>query len=209
MTVQGFLGDSANPFQVRVRRFMARTTIKKKTKAAGKSARKTDWPTDVFRVLKDADVCQVAYVPDAGHTELIKKCIADNAVRDVQLTAEQEGVAVLAGAWLGGEAGALLMQSSGVGNIINMLGMSNECRFPLLMLVTMRGEWGEFNPWQVPMGQATEKSLQAAGVICHRVDDPEKIAETVEAGAKLAFQGGRMVAVLIGQRVVGFKDWTK
>ena len=196
---------------------MIKTAAKKKTKSAKKpakksakkSARKASWPRDVFRVLKDADVRQVAYVPDAGHTELIKTCIADNAVRTVPLTAEQEGVAVLAGAWLGGEAGALLMQSSGVGNIINMLGMSNECRFPLLMLVTMRGEWGEFNPWQVPMGQATEKSLQSAGVICHRVDDPDKIAETVEAAAKLAFQGGRMVAVLIGQRVVGFKDWTK
>ena len=179
---------------------MARAATKKKTpkKAAGK----LDWPSDVFRVLKESDVRQIAYVPDAGHTDLIKKCIADNVVRAVPLTAEQEGVAVLAGAWLGGEAGALLMQSSGVGNIINMLGMTNECRFPLLMLVTMRGEWGEFNPWQVPMGQATEKALQAAGVICHRVDNPAEIAETVEAAAKLAFQGGRMVAVLIGQRVV-------
>lgn len=188
---------------------MAKAAIKSKKKAVKKPGNKTDWPSDVFRVLKDADVRQIAYVPDAGHTDLIKKCIADNAVRAVPLTAEQEGVAVLAGAWLGGEAGTLLMQSSGVGNIINMLGVTNECRFPLLMLVTMRGEWGEFNPWQVPMGQATEKALQSAGVICHRVDEPDKIAETVEAGAKLAFQGGRMVAVLIGQRVLGSKDWTK
>jgi sulfopyruvate decarboxylase alpha subunit len=170
---------------------------------------KTAWPSDVFRVLKDADVKQIAYVPDAGHTELIKLSIADNAVRAVPLTAEQEGVAVLTGAWLGGEAGTLLMQSSGVGNIINMLSIANECRIPLLMLVTMRGDWGEFNPWQVPMGQATEKSLVAAGVIVHRVDDPDQIAETVEAATKLAFDAGRMVAVLIGQRVVGFKDWTK
>ena len=186
---------------------MARAATRKKP--AGKAARNSDWSGDVFRVLKESDVRQVAYVPDAGHTNLIKKCIADNGVRTVPLTAEQEGVAVLAGAWLGGEAGALLMQSSGVGNIINMLGMSNECRFPLLMLVTMRGEWGEFNPWQVPMGQATETVLQSAGVICHRVDKAEEVAETVEAAAKLAFQGGRMVAVLIGQRIIGFKDWTK
>ena len=120
-----------------------------------------------------------------------------------------EGVAVLTGAWLGGEAGALLMQSSGVGNIINMLGMANECRIPLLMLVTMRGDWGEFNPWQVPMGQATEKALVAAGVIVHRVDEADRIAETVESAAKFAFDAGRMVAVVIGQRVVGVKDWTK
>jgi sulfopyruvate decarboxylase alpha subunit len=173
------------------------------------SAGKAGWPADVFRVLKQADVRQVAYVPDAGHAELIELCIADNAVRSVPLTAEQEGVAVLTGAWLGGEAGALLMQSSGVGNIINMLGMASECRIPLLMLVTMRGDWGEFNPWQVPMGQATEKALAAAGVIVHRVDRADEIAETVEAAARLAFDAGRMVAVVIGQRVIGAKDWSK
>ena len=70
-------------------------------------------------------------------------------------------VAMLAGAWLGGERGALLMQSSGAGNCINMLGMINECRFPLLMILTMRGHWGEFNPWQVPMSHATVPSLSA------------------------------------------------
>ena len=176
---------------------------------ATKTKKKPDWSKDVFKVLKKADIRQVAYVPDAGHTSLIKMAIADNAIKPVSLTSEEEGVAVLSGAWLGGEAGALLMQSSGVGNVINMLGMANECRFPLLMLVTMRGEWGEFNPWQVPMGQATEAVLEAAGVIVHRVDEPSEIAETVEAAARLAFEGGRMVAVLIGQRVVGFKDWAK
>ena len=175
----------------------------------GMTKKQNNWSKDVFNILKAANVRQVAYVPDAGHSSLIKMAIADNSIKPVLLTSEQEGVAVLSGAWLGGEAGTLLMQSSGVGNVINMLGMANECRFPLLMLVTMRGDWGEFNPWQVPMGQATESVLTAAGVIVHRVDDASKIAETVEAAAKLSFEGGRMVAVLIGQRVVGFKDWTK
>jgi sulfopyruvate decarboxylase alpha subunit len=173
------------------------------------ATKKGDWPRGIFDTLKQAGVGQVAYVPDAGHTDLIKMCIADNSIKAVSLTSEQEGVAVLAGAWLGGEAGALLMQSSGVGNIINMLGMSNECRFPLLMIVTMRGDWGEFNPWQVPMGQATQTVLEAAGVIVHRADDAADIVETVEAASKLAYEGGRMVAVLIGQRVIGYKNWDK
>ncbi len=60
---------------------------------------------------------------------------------------------MLAGAWLGGVRGVLLMQSSGVGNCVNLLSLVQECRFPLLMIVTMRGEWGETNPWQVPMGR--------------------------------------------------------
>ena len=171
--------------------------------------KKTGWSNAVFKILKENNIKQIAYVPDAGHTSLIQKAIEDNIVNPVSLTSEQEGIAVLSGAWLGGDAGVLLLQSSGVGNIINMLGMVNECRFPLLMLVTMRGEWGEFNPWQVPMGQATQVVLEASGVIVHRAEEPQDIAETVEAAAKLAFEGGRMVAVLIDQRVVGFKDWAK
>lgn len=172
-------------------------------------AEATDWSDEVFSILQDAGVRQVAYVPDAGHKHLINRCIADNQIKHVSLTTEEEGVALLGGAWLGGERGALLMQSSGVGNIINMLGVSAECRFPLLMIVTMRGEWGEFNPWQVPMGQATQTTLEAMGVIVHRAESPDAVPETVAAAAKLAFDAGRMVAVLIGQQVIGFKDWTK
>jgi len=166
------------------------------------------WPDDIFRVLKDAGVRQVCYVPDAGHTRLIKACLADNAMRAVVLTSEQEG-ALLSGAWLGGDRGVLLMQSSGVGNCINMLSIIQECRFPLLTIVTMRGEWGEFNPWQVPMGQGTAAALENAGVIVQHVDDAARIGETVHAAAALAFNSYRAVAVLIGQRVIGFKDWRR
>ena len=114
---------------------------------------------------------------------------------------------MLAGAWLGGERGVLLMQSSGTGNCINMLGLAAECRFPLLMLVTMRGHWGEFNPWQVPMSQATAPALAAMGVLVHHVDEAARVGETVDAGARLAFHTGRSVAVLISQRIIGAKQF--
>ena len=168
-----------------------------------------DWPDAVFGVLNDAGVRQVCYVPDNGHRRLIERCHADNAMLTTRLTGEEEGVAALTGAWLGGDKGVLLMQSSGVGKCINMMGIVQECRVPLLMLVTMRGQWGEFNPWQVPMGRAAAPALEAAGVIVHEVDDAARVAETVHAAARLAFDAYRPVAVLIGQRVVGFKDWTK
>src|SRR5438309_2737851 len=139
------------------------------------------WPDEIYRVLKDAGIRQVAMVPDAGHSRLIRSFEADPETRVVTLTTEEEGVAMLAGAWLGGERGVLLMQSSGVGNCINMLSLSTVCRFPLLMLVTMRGEWGEFNPWQIPMGKGTEPILEQAGVLVHRIDHAADAAETVQA----------------------------
>ena len=167
------------------------------------------WPCDIYEVFKQVGIKQVAYVPDAGHTQLIKSCHADKRMKVISLTTEEEGVAMLAGAWLGGERGALLMQSSGVGNCINMLSIMQECRFPLLMIVTMRGEWGEFNPWQVAMGQGTPPVLQHAGVVVQRVDHADEVREHVFAASQLTFNTSRPVAVLISQRVIGFKDWSK
>ena len=163
------------------------------------------WPDGIHRVLSEARVRQVAYVPDSGHARLIKLCHADRSMRAVPLTTEEEGVALLAGAWFAGDRGVMLMQSSGSGNCINMLGMIVECRIPLLMLVTMRGQWGEFNPWQVPMAQATLPALNAIGTIVQSVEHADEVVETVAAAADLAFNTCRPVAVLISQRIIGTK----
>jgi sulfopyruvate decarboxylase alpha subunit len=165
------------------------------------------WPEEIFEVLCAAGVRQVAYVPDAGHARLIALCQANEAMQSVALTTEEEGVALLAGAWLGGERGVLLMQSSGVGNCINMLSVVQECRFPLLAIVTMRGEWGEFNPWQMPMGQGAVPALTNAGVIVQPVDAAADVASTVAAASELAFNAFRAVAVAISQRIIGSKVW--
>ena len=169
----------------------------------------TVWPDRIFKVFRDAGIRQVAYVPDAGHSKLIKLCHADKTMRAVSLTTEEEGVALLAGAWLGGARGALLMQSSGVGNCINMLSLIQECRFPLLALVTMRGEWGEVNPWQVPMGTSGARHLETTGVIVYPVRIAAEAGETAAAAAQLAFESQVAVAVLVSQRVIGAKAFVK
>ena len=167
------------------------------------------WRADVFDVLKRHNVAHVAYVPDAGHAAAIEMATADPAMTAVALTTEEEGVAYLAGAWLGGARGALLMQSSGVGNCINMLALPAACRFPLLMVVTMRGDWAEFNPWQNPMGQATERALNLMGVLTWRADRAEDVAPLLHGAASMAFNGDSACAVLLGQRLIGEKQWVK
>ena len=167
----------------------------------------TGWPDAIHRVLRELNVRQVGYVPDSGHARLIDLVRADRGMRAVPLTTEEEGVALAVGAWLGGERSVLLMQSSGAGNCINMLGMANELRVPLLALVTMRGHWGEFNPWQVPMSQATAPSLAAIGAVVQTVDRAGEVGETVAAAARLTFNTCRTVAVLISQRIVGAKQF--
>jgi sulfopyruvate decarboxylase alpha subunit len=167
------------------------------------------WPDRLFGVIKEREIRQVAYVPDAGHARLIALCQADPAIRDIVLTTEEEGVALAAGAWLGGERSVLLMQSSGVGNCVNMLSLTRTCRFPLVMLVTMRGEWAEFNPWQVPMGSIVEPTLKLCDVHVYRADEAEEVAETAAAAIDLAFDGDLAVAVLLSQRLIGRKVWVK
>ena len=148
-------------------------------------------------------------MPDAGHSRLIERCRADPDIRDVVLTTEEEGVALAAGAWLGGERAALLMQSSGVGNCINMLSLARTCRFPLLMFITMRGEWEEFNPWQVPMGSIVEPVLKLCEAQVYRALKPDEVEGAAERAVQQAFGDERIAAVLLSQQLIGKKVWTK
>ena len=166
-----------------------------------------EWPEAIYDTLKAADVRHMSYVPDAGHTTLINLFTADSDATSNVLTTEEEGIAVATGAWLGGTRSVVLMQSSGVGNCINMLSLPVQTRTPLLMLVTMRGEWNEFNPWQVPMGQATQASLEANGVTVLRAETGPDLVETVEQAATMAYDADGQIAVLIGQRLLGKKKW--
>ena len=163
------------------------------------------WQDALYDLLRRHDITQFAYVPDAGHRILIDRSLADPGAQSVALTTEEEGVALLAGADLGGARAVLLMQSSGAGNCINMLSLIKGGRFPFLTLLSMRGDFGEGNPWQYPMGQAVEPVLQAMGVICLRVERPEEVVPTVTAALTMVFQGGSAVAVLLTQKLLGAK----
>jgi sulfopyruvate decarboxylase alpha subunit len=163
------------------------------------------WQDQLYDLLRRHNVTQFAYVPDAGHRILIDRSLADPGAQSVALTTEEEGVALLAGADLGGGRGVLLMQSSGVGNCVNMLSLIKGGRFPLLTLVSMRGDFGEGHPWQFPMGQAVWPVLQAMGVIVLRAATPDEVIPTVEAALTMVFQSGNAVAVLLTQKLLGAK----
>ena len=166
-----------------------------------------DWHQDIFDVLESQDINLVAHVPDAGHAPLIRKCSARNTMDVVTLTTEEEGVGLLCGAWAGGRKGVLLMQSSGVGNCINALALPVICRVPFLSIISMRGEWGEFIPWQVPMGLGTPKVLEAMEVSVFRADVKGKVGETVNAAGHFAFNTRRSAAVLLSQKMLGAKQF--
>lgn len=163
------------------------------------------WQDALYDQLRAHGITQFAYVPDAGHKILIERSLADPAVSSVALTTEEEGVALLAGADLGGARGVLLMQSSGVGNTINMLSLIKGGHFPLLALISMRGDFGEGNPWQFAMGQAVEPVLKAMDVICLRIEREDEVTATIAAALTMVFQSGFAVAVLLTQKLIGAK----
>lgn len=167
----------------------------------------TAWQDDLYDALRKANVKIFSFVPDGGHKTLINRSIADPDAAAVTLSSEQEGVALAAGAHLGGVKSVLLMQSSGVGNCMNMLSLIANGQFPFLSIVTMRGEFGEGNAWQVPMGQGTPATLEAMGVKCLRADRPEDVVPCATAGLTMAFQSRMAIAVLLSQRLIGAKPF--
>ena len=167
------------------------------------------WPDLIYAQFRRVGIRQVGYVPDAGHSRLIELCVKDPDIHDVVLTTEEEGVGLLAGAALGGQRAALLMQSSGVGNCINMFSLIRNCGFPCLVLITMRGEFAEFNPWQVAMGSITEATLKLCSFLTYRVEDEGDVDSVVGAGCDMAFGSDLPVAIVLSQRLIGRKEWTR
>lgn len=167
------------------------------------------WSQDVYAELKVRQVETVATVPDGGLIELLDLCEDDTAIRVVTLSSEQEGIGLLFGLWLGGKRSALFLQSSGTGNCINALSLPAITETPCLMLVTMRGEAGEHNPWQVPMGEGTLPALEAMGVTCFSPENAAQVGPVFAEAAAFAFDQGGRAAVLVHQHIIGTKEFAK
>ena len=166
-----------------------------------------DFSRRLFEKLVNAGVTLFTYVPDLGNADIIEIANASNETTAILLSSEDEGVAICAGADLAGGRSVLLMQSSGVGNCPNILSLIKSAGFPLLMIVTMRGDYGEQNPWQYPMGQAAEPILTAMGVQTIWVNREDELNAAIDASLSAAFIGGQGVALIISQRFLGAKEF--
>ena len=163
------------------------------------------WAGKMYRILREWEVTQFSYVPDAGLKVLINRSLEDPEVHSIPLTTEEEGIAMIAGAHLGGARCVAMMQSSGVGNCGNVLSLVKIGQFPMLVIVSMRGEYGEFNPWQMTMGQVSEPMLELFGFRCLRIEREEEVEPTVQAACAMVYQAGQAVAVLLTQKLKGAK----
>jgi len=166
-----------------------------------------EWSGAMFDMLRDAGVTLFAHVPDAGNDRLIALVEEHNDIRAVLLTTEEEGVAICAGADLVGGRAILCMQSSGLGNCPNYLSLAKGGRFPLLMMISMRGDYGEQNPWQYPMGAAVETLLKAAGVLIFKVERRDELEAATTAAVNATVRGAQAAAIVLSQKFLGAKGF--
>lgn len=165
------------------------------------------WQNNLFEILKNEGISIFSYVPDAGHKVLIDRALLDDTITAIPLTSEQEGVGIAAGAYLGGSKAVLLMQSSGVGNCINQLSLIKHGQFPFLTIISMRGEFGEGNPWQYAMGEAVIPSLESIGVKCLKIYNQDDVSKTIQSALTMTFKAERSIAVLLSQKLLGSKKF--
>lgn len=165
------------------------------------------WSEIVRDCLKAKNVQTIVHIPDTVLTHLIHLVGADDYFDVIIPTREEEGVAILAGAYLGGRNGALLMQNSGLGNCANILGsLTVPYQLPLLMLISQRGELGEFNTVQVGMGQALRPALDGLGIQHFTLDREDEVERIVTGAIKLAHATDRPIAVIVSPLLSGGKS---
>jgi sulfopyruvate decarboxylase alpha subunit len=160
------------------------------------------WARDLAAGLARASVGHAVYVPDTPLSHVLRALEHDVPhLRRTLATREEEALGIAAGSYLGGQRAAVLMQSSGVGNCFNAIAsLLLAYQVPVLMIVSMRGEAGEWNAAQTPMGRALPGLLDRLGVPHVRLDNDARLREAVEDAAALAFGTRHPVACLLPRR---------
>tara|TARA_B100000315_G_C14582995_1_gene591486 strand:- start:908 stop:1432 length:525 start_codon:yes stop_codon:yes gene_type:complete len=166
-----------------------------------------EWSAVMFDILRDAGIGLFTHVPDHGNDFLIALAMEHNDTRTLLLTSEEEGVAICAGADLVGKRAILCMQSSGVGNCPNYLSLAKGANFPILMMITMRGDYGEQNPWQYPMGEAVDSILETMGVLNFKVERRDELEKATLAAVDASGKGQKPAAIVLSQKFLGAKGF--
>jgi sulfopyruvate decarboxylase alpha subunit len=166
-----------------------------------------EWPRKIVSLLKANDIASISFVPDTVIGRILKAAEKDPYFRFTTLAREEEGIGIITGEYLGGRRGVLMMQGAGLGNCVNALAsLAIPYQIPFLMLISQRGELGEFNACHIVMGKALRRILESLGIQHYSVNREEEL-ETVLGGAiKTAYTSEQPVAVILTTALVGWKD---
>lgn len=164
------------------------------------------WARTLLDTFRSEAIRTLVFLPDTVMGRLLALAEQDAFFRLVGVHREEEAVGILSGLCLGGERGAMLIQSSGLGNALNALGsLAMAYRIPFPLLVSLRGELGEFNPAQLQMGRAVPGCLDALN-IRHVTLRSEVDLDTIVSGAlKTCFTAEEPFGLLLSAQLTGWK----
>jgi sulfopyruvate decarboxylase beta subunit len=155
----------------------------------------------IIQILKDLGVSLFATLP-CEKTRPLSDLISAN-FRHITLTREEEGVGICAGAYLAGAKPVMLVQSSGIGNMINALcSLTKVYGLPLLIFVSWRGVYKEKIPAQIPLGKRLPRVLAAMDVEYCTTENPEDINEVSKFAAKV-YANSSIGAILLNPKIWG------
>ena len=161
------------------------------------------WAAAVCEGLRAAGSRHVVYVPDNPLSHVLRILGNEHAdVRTTVATREEEAFGIAAGMYLGGARPTVMLQSSGLGNSLNALtSLLIPYKIPALVIISMRGDIGEWNDAQVPMGRAVRAICDAIGIPHATAETPETTAATVRLAGETAFGTRQLGVCLLPRRM--------
>ena len=166
------------------------------------------WHDTLLDTLRESGVRLVTYVPDKVLTPLIQKAAADPSLTSVVATREDEAVGIVAGAWMAGMPGAVLMQSTGFAVVPNALAsLIVPSQIPAILIVSERGTLGEFNIGQVYSARVMRPTLDALAVVHHTLTDEDQLAFIVGRSIEQALATLSPVVFILSPLLTGGKTF--
>ena len=161
------------------------------------------WASAVCAGVQAAGSRHVGYVPDNPLAHVMR--VRREQYRDITTTLatrEEEAFGIAAGLYVGGVRPTVMLQSSGLGNSINALtSLLIPFQIPALIVISMRGDEGEWNAAQVPMGRAVRPILESIGISHVTADSPDTTADAVRRVGETAFGTRLPAACLLPRRL--------
>jgi sulfopyruvate decarboxylase alpha subunit len=162
------------------------------------------WSGTFLGLLKDNDIRLVSYVPDNVLTPLLAGVAADNYFLPINATREDEAIGTVAGAYMAGLRGVVMMQTSGFALIANALAsLVVPYQIPAIMVISERGTMGEFNIGQSLVARTMRPTLDALGVAHHTLADETTMPFVVDNSIKQAYATQAPVALILSPLLTG------
>lgn len=164
------------------------------------------WHEIVIDVLKRHEVRLVTYVPDNALRPLIDAAHADPYFTTFSTAREEEALGIIAGAWMGGMRGILLMQTSGFGTLANVIAsLAVPFQIPTLMMVSERGTLGEFNIGQALVARTMRPVLDSIAVEHHTITRPDEVEFIVDRSIRQAVATQAPACLILSPLLTGGK----